>query len=426
MATSHGIVFNDAPTVATGTQDYTKSSLGTVKGYLMFGSEDTAANTNFDDVQWQVGASDLSAVNGSLLGVNYEDDQATSDSKTLMHATRLLGLADAGTDGEDEGCNHNATLTDGIQVDWTNIQSARLCTALMFKEGVDNFNVQLVVLNGTGSTTISGVGFNPDVVICVSAGQDAITYGPQGATAGVQFYKQTSNAYAGMYFAGSNGQTSHHSAMYYTTSAIGGNVNVVTANLDSQFTLSNFGADGFDAIKVSQTGTRVVMFISIGVASGYSTAVGTITAPGSTGVASTITGLDHTPQVALFTGSGQSSLDDGTDSQSDFFFGACDADAEVNMGGWIQDSDGVVENTSAGGWHRDDSCIYQHNGVSLRNKASFDSFQSDGVDLNWTTATDLIKVGYLTIGPDISASTGSPSRHASRRGVGRGVARGVS
>jgi len=426
MATSHGIAFNDAPTGAPATQDYTKASLGTVKGAIFLGSEDTAVNTNFDDVQWHIGATDLSAVNGFLVGGNYEDNQVTSDSKTLMHATRLLGFADAGTDGEDEGCNFDSTITDGVRVNWTNVQSARLCTSILFKEGVDNVDVQLVTLNGTGSTTISGVGFNPDVVICISTGKDSVSFGPNTLNYGVQFYKQTSNAYAGTYLSGLNNDTTPDSSMYYTTSAIGGNVGTASGALDDEYTLSNFGADGFNANKVAQTTARVAMFISIGLASGYSASVGTVTAPVLTGVTSLISGLDHTPQIALFAATGYTGIDGGVGTGiCSLCFGALDADAEVNMGGWIEDAGGATQNTNAGGWHRNDSSIYIFNGTTVRSQATFDSFQTDGVDLNFTTATDAIKIAYLTIGPDIAASTGLSSRHALGRGISRGTARGI-
>jgi hypothetical protein len=165
------------------------------------------------------------------------------------------------------------------------------------------------------------------------------------------------------------------------------------------------------------------MFISLKIAAGYSSAVGTADAPGSTGVDSTITGLDHTPQIALFSGTGQTAIDAGSNTKCSFYFGACDADADVVLGGQVEDSLGSTQNSNSLCWHRDDACIYTHNGVSLRSAASLDSFTADGVDLNFSTASDIVKIGYLTIGPEPAG--GLPSRHGARRGVGRGISRGV-
>ena len=272
MATSHGIVTQDAPT-SLQTQDYTKTALGTIIGAILLGSEDTPVNTNFIDVQMHIGTTDLGASNNQMAGWNYEDAQATSDVKSLMTTSRLLALADAGTDVEDEGCTFDSVITDGLRVDWDNVQSARLCTALLLKEGIANLDARMVVLNGTGVTTVTP-GFTADIIIAVSVGDTGIVYGPNSFKGGVQFYHRVDDVYAGMHFSATYNDASPDSSRYYTTANIGGEVNTANSFINNHYTLGNFTSTAFDATKVSLTEDRVVMFISIKLAAGYTAKVG--------------------------------------------------------------------------------------------------------------------------------------------------------
>ncbi len=114
--------------------------------------------------------------------------------------------------------------------------------------------------------------------------------------------------------------------------------------------------------------------------------------------------------------------DTGTIDDCNFSYGVCDADAEVACGGYFQDFTSA-NNSDCQGWHREDACIYLKDDAAIvRVKATFDSFQNDGLDLNFGTANtgwDVI-VNYLLIGkPAVSLSDGA------NRGIMRGVARGV-
>lgn len=421
MATSHGIVTQNATTsVAPVTQDYTKASLGTVKGYIGLMSSVTAANTDIDNLVLSFGASDLGASDNHLQAFNYEDNVSTSDSKSINRNTQVMRGDEAGQDSGDEIAEHDSTITDGVRVNWTATSAAKETSAILFKEGIANFDCQTITANGTGSTTITP-GFQADGVIIFTSGVTIVNTGPNGANMSVGFY-DTSN-YSTFLIDGDHNLTTPTSAQYHTTTQIGGQA-TSAGGLTNHFTIGNITATSFDITKVSGSNAQVLLVISIKMDAGYLLDVGTVDAEQSTGVASTITGLSFQPQISLFAGSTNLSTG-GESDEGSLFFGACDADAEVCVGGYIEDFTSI-SNTDCGSWHRNDSALYLKNSAgTLVGQASFDSFQSDGVDLNWTTASGgAFQVGYMAIGQVGGGGSTSPIGGGAR-GISRGSFRGV-
>jgi hypothetical protein len=385
----------------------------------MFGSQCVTLNTNVSHWVTSIGASDLSG-NGSMHMGNAEDNQATSDARSIQQSDELLRLPTPGTDAADEQANYNATVTDGIQVDWVATETQSLATALMFNEGIANFDEQYVTMNGTGSTTITP-GFQADIVIFISAGQTS-QFGAADGIMNFSMYDRVNDEYASIGVVANDADTTPSSAERSDHSYMIGSVNITSGANFNHFTLGSFTSTTFDATKISSSGAMQITVVSIKLDTGYSAQVGSFAAPTSTGVTSVVSGLGFTPQLALFTGTTQTAVDTGSAASGSFFVGACDADDEFCVGGFSEDLDSAT-NTNTGTHHRSDSCIYGRSDAGTAiSVAAFDSFPSGGIDLNFSTASTAIRVGYLAIGPD---GGGVTARHSMGGGIGASIGGGI-
>lgn len=388
----HAIVTQAAPTV-DGTQDFSKSGLGTPLGYLLFGSQVTALNTDVDGFAISVGAANFAA---EAMGFNgSEHDQATSDSRRILRTDSVLRIAMPGEHAANEECSDNGAITDGMQVDWTSTNVARQCSAIIFQEGIENFDVQTPMLNGAGDTVVT-TGFQPDIVIAFSPDRNDES-GSNEAHWSMSFYDVSGDSYHGVMGMAGDGSTTPVSAERFDETNIVGFINNV-GNVFQTWTLGSFDATGFTASKVAGTVGRNIIFVSIKLSAGYSYSVGTVNAPVATGVDSILSGLDHTPQIALFAGCGQTAAG-ASGSQCSVGFGACTGANQFSVGGAIQDFTSA-NNSNTSSHHHSDATIYITDDVgTVISEGAFDAFQSDGVDINFSTADVGVALAYLTIGP---------------------------
>jgi len=404
MATSHGIV-HKASRSTIGTLDYTQTGLGTPKGLIFLGSQNVSVNVDFADLGHTVGVSDFSG-NGQMMGGNYEDDVSVTDCKKLNDSNNIYGADDAGTYAPDNEANFDSLVTDGIRLNWPTLAStARRTSALLLKEGIDQFHTQHKVMNATGVTTIT-VGFTPDVILAYGVGT-SIEPDSNGYQMVMGMYHRADDVYASIGTRADNGETDPDSADSFVNDYIVGTVNVSTHNWFNEFTLGNFTSTGFDATKVSSVAVVDVVWVAIKFANGYSGKVGNFSAPVTNGVASVISELPFTPQFGILAATGVNTLDDTRTDGCTFSYGACcfdnaDAKVQVSQGGYIDDF-GFTANSECQGFHREDSCIYLKNSAAIiRVKALFDAFPSGGLDLDFTVthANWDVTVGYFVFGPD--------------------------
>lgn len=388
----HAIVTQAAP-VSDGTQDFSRSGLGTPLGYLLFGGQVTTLNTDIDDFALSVGAADFTSEAMGFSGS--EHNQATSDSRRIYRSDEVLRIATAGDSAANEQCSDNGAITDGMQVDWTATDVARQCSAIIFQEGIANFDVQSPSLNGTGATVVT-TGFEPDIVIAFSPDRDNEN-GSNEAHWSMSFYDVSGDSYHGVMGMAGDGSTTPVSAERFDETNIVGFINNV-GNVFQTWTLGSFTSTGFTATKAAGSAARNIIFVSISLSAGYSFSIGTVNAPTSTGVDSILSGLDHEPQIALFAGCGQTAAGQSS-GQCSVGFGACTEDDEFSIGGAIRDF-GSANNSDASSHHHDDATIYiTDDAGTVISEGAFSAFQSDGVDINFSTADTGVALAYLTIGP---------------------------
>jgi len=391
----HAIVTKAAPTT-NQTQDYTKASLGTPKGYLIFGSRSVLTlNTDADDCSISMGGSDLAAVNGFSVENNAQHNVATSNADRILRKTTLLALSTAGSSTIQEECNHNATVTDGIQGDWVNTNVAAQITALILNEGISDFDIQSPSLNGTGTTVVT-VGFRADFHIVFMAGLNSgsATEGKPG----ICFIDANGITYHGVYNHWGSGDTTPEGAERFDETNLVGEINL-SGNAFNTWTFGTYTGTGFTATKVGNSDARSPIIVSFKMAAGYSYLVSSVVAPTSTGVFDIIDTLSFTPQLAMFASADQTAVG-GDSGASSIAFGACDADAQFSIGCAQQDFNSV-NNTDCSSHHHGDATIYQtdDNGAVI-SEAAFSQFKTDAVELNWSTFTNAIRLASIVIGKD--------------------------
>jgi hypothetical protein len=390
----HGIAMQAAP-VTNQTQNYTKSSMGTPKGALAFLSQVTTLNSDVLDFTMSMGATDVDASNGCMAFAGSEDNVNPSDSRCIQQSDELLRLATEGTDAANEQANNNDTVTDGVQLDWVATSVARQCALLMFNEGIANFDVRYQNLNGTG-TTVVNVGFQPDLVLWLSAaGSDE--FGTPDAQLSVSAHHRVSGNYASCGVIHNDADGTPSSAHRFATGEMIGNVNITNGNPFNEFTLGSFTGTGFTATKVSGTAAKEYIQVCIKMDTGYDCAVGNFAAPTSTGITEVVSGLSFTPQLAMFFGGARTAVG-GDANAGSFHIGAVTNGDEFSIGGFSEDLD-TSTSTNTGSHMRNDSCVYSPNNAgTVESKAAFDSFGDGTIDLNFSTADTAVQIGYLAIG----------------------------
>jgi len=403
----HGIDTKLSP-AANGTQDFTKSGLGTVKGYLVFNSHATLVGTGYDDQSLVRGASDLT--NQGHSSANAEDNVDPSDATKIHRDDELIRVGQIGDYSTQlQRAVHSALVTDGVQLNWTETTDQRMVSALMFAEGVSNFKVDTVTMNATGDTVIA-VGFQPDLVIVFNCNAPDQSIFNSDLMLNTTFYEPTEDSYASVHAAMFNNVASHACFEASPDNIIPVDVNIVNGNMFNSFTLGSFTSSGFTATKVGSSGVRVLTFVSIKLESGYKGKVGFVAAPAVTGQIDLITGLTGVPQLAMFIGTNQlaSSGLSADPTRATHFVGACTEAEQFTISTRGKPGGAVAD---VGGVHHADRCLNHINEDNVVvNSASFESFKDGAVSVTFSVSNAANLIGYLVISQD--APLGSPTLSA--------------
>jgi hypothetical protein len=397
---SHGIVNSTTRTSTTGTKDYIKAGLGTPKAAIVLSSYNSAQNTDINDFGMAAGLTDFTTE--VLFGTNYEDNVSPTDARVAQNNDRIHEMSDPGTQTQDSVAAENGTVTDGMQLNFSAVHAStsRRLSAIMLKEGIDSVSVDYVTLNGAGTVTVTP-GFQADILIAFGNG-GTVEPGGNGFQSALGFYHRADDVHRIMGWRGDDGQTTPTVGCGVDSDFLIGTCNNGATSFFDTFQAENFTSTQYDITNISGSASPQVGIMAIKLAAGYEAKVGYFNAPVTSGVTSVITGLSFQPQFAMFAASsfGVDTADEVSNTGCEWSIGACDADAEVAVGMFAEDRTSA-SNSNCQGWHREDACIYLKGIVAaVRVQATFDSFQSDGVDLDFTTATASWDntVNYLVIG----------------------------
>lgn len=410
MATSHGIVHGTTRTGTTGTKDFTKTGIGAPKVTIVMGSRNDALNTDINDYMMTFGCTEHAASDNVMVGVSYQDNVDPTDAKTYQDINKLFTTSDPGTDNDDSVATFDSSITDGLRMDWATGQfeasTERRLSLIHLVEGIDEVSVDYVTLNGAGTVTVTP-GFQADILIAYHT-SSSIEPSQNGCVLSIGFYHRADDLHRCTLWAGSNGASTPQSSCGSDSTMIAGTAALASSSPFNTYQAENFTSTQYDITNIAGSGSPQTMILALKLAAGYSAKVGSFFCPESTGVVSAISGLSFQPQIAFVNASNVIVQDDLTNSDCNISIGACDDDDQVAAGCFIQDHTSGPINSDCQGWHREDACIYLKDDTgTLRVQAIFDSFQSDGLDLNFGTVTggwDVL-VNYLVIGQDPTTST---------------------
>lgn len=287
----------DASPGATGNQSITDANISNdYRCLISFGGMATANHTLTAHASFGMGFTDGTA--SCAVAALYEDGQNPTDCRSFMddgYAYAIQGLNSSTTTAE---CAPNAVLSTGVQLNWTDIDTAQLVNHLLLSGSDLTAKVRTAVLNGTTPVTVThGLGGTPDVIIAIhhggadgALGSGSYSYGwwvrDDAVTGGVK-YGQIS---------GRNGHAATTVACIQRTSVSKiASYHTGTSPVYS-VTIQNAGATTFEVVADSAT-TNLIGFLCL---RGISATTGLVTLPTGTGSTALISGLPSAAKTVFF------------------------------------------------------------------------------------------------------------------------------
>jgi hypothetical protein len=275
-----------------------------------------------------------------------------------------------------------------------------------------------VTLSTAGSQSFTGFGFQPTGLIMHTVGQgNAFSAGavPDFTAADLRasfgFSDGTLQRSAGFAHR-DGGVTVKLNARLQRNDAIIGCPNYNTSATTFQASLTSFNVDGFTLNNVTNNSNLKCLFLAVG---GAQTKVGNYTTPAVTGVSNAASGLAFTPEAVVLATSNQSvfntsqgygSVPDGQGAEYSYGF------ATSNLNQFSIEAAGRDFTTTTIYGHYSHNIFghanYVYNNLSgLEERVAFDSFQTDGFDINANTVlgSGNSVVSYLALEGDMAPPT---------------------
>lgn len=373
------------PSGSTGTQAVT--GIGFTPKALIFwmsGASGTSG-TWAQHIRQVVGFTSGPSESYSVAGAS-GDAQSTSDTArriaakaitTVNYSSVLYGEADL-----------SSFDADGFTLDWTDDLPAGF--EIMFL-AVGGDDVQAKVVNwtsptSTGNKAVTGVGFQPSVVLHAGVG---FTAAPPGSAAGASVGWGAMDAAGGQWtnaVAAEDGQATSNTARYQRTDKALSLLSPSSLAVIEEAAYVSMDADGFTT-NFTTAGGSALQRISLCL-SGVSAKVGSFLKSTDTGVPVTqaVTGVGFEPSALLLT----SVAHNATTAVSSFAawnMGAGDGTNERTTVQFDADSQATTDAESL--WKNDKVLATQDNvSGSVDAEADLTSLDSDGFTLNWTTNGD--------------------------------------
>lgn len=400
----------------TGTFDITDATqLGgqTPVAALFITNRTTALDTEIATSGLCIGMTD--GVSQYLYGQNDVDNQASSTTRRRSSITDCAGAFDAvtgSTSNFETRAQFDSFITNGIRLNKSVGSIASRGIAILFAGPSVQGKVGLIAttFDDSPALDVNTVGFNPDILFMMD--RDALFWNSDTSS--------TADGILAFGIATRNGEQMSFSLSQNTGAATGGNQktriddNVVMRLMDDTgadkhvMTVSAFDGSGFSIQTAGSTTSNDIPYLAINLAGDEARLV-TFTTPTSTGVVSTVSGLDIDPAYAFGVASTKETINDSsplsatTDSSNFAFFGFND-----DVAASLSYRSNISDPSDTGDYSADEAISIGDASSPVDIVATLDTFTTGGVDMNFSNINADPKYGFmLLVGP--SGGTPAPA-----------------
>lgn len=342
-----------------------------------------------------------------LGGYNSADNVATTDIVRSLRTNRIYESLPYGSSSADSACSLTTIGSDGWTFNFTAVAAAYKIPymALGGSDITDSKGGSFLLNTSTGNQSVTGVGFQPDVVMFIfqSLGTSS---GDSNADCcfGFGVAKSSTERWCSQLSGDSGVGTSNTRRSFHNDHCIViSNVNADTVNGSADFV--SMDADGFTInVDDAPAAGYILTYLAI---QGGEWAVGTETQKTSTGTKAT-TGLGLTPAGLLVCSAGHNTANSITPTAR-FSFGV--SDGTNSEGTWFGDEDAVANTNCDSSYSTTNLLMFKDEAgggsPTTLAEAELDSFDSDGFTLDWTTADSTARIfGYVAVGTPSGGTTG--------------------
>lgn len=406
MAVTSAIVSGYLPTADSSYTDFTSSGFGTPDAAIVIvNNVDSGNNPNTEAV---AGFGFWAGATQVCIGINCEDNQATTDTATAILSGRCVTLPNNAASGY-EVLATGSSVTDGLRItkDGGVTSVSRYCTVVLLK-GLTNEFAGIASLPASGSSlSVTAPGFKPDLLIGSGAFQSAAGLSTQGRISFGASHNNSANSI-------SQGCVAFGDLDNQSTSNINTTVRndrwiqqAINGSDAAYASVSSHDASGFSLSYASSGFVRQYIYLAMELPDPDDAYVGVVDSKASTGTQA-YTGTGFTPEVLALIGTTLTTANSlATSNVGAISVGVANATAERCM--IFGSQDGVATTNTF-------SRVDASNVVNLRFHddtvdavADLNSLDADGWTLNYSDGSaSARKILAFAIG-DSTAGGGAPT-----------------
>lgn len=338
------------------------------------------------------------------LAISIQNAASPSSFGVRRHsAAKCIGSVDVGSASVAVEAGFTSMDSDGFTINWTTTDATQRTVTFIALGGTDVSNVFIgnVLLNSsTGSQAITGVGFQPDLVLFSTLGDATappdVARNTARANFGIGRPSTQQNSGCGANNAITIG-TASGASYQRTSTALGWNGGTTVTG---EFSLTSLDSDGF-TLNITTASAAYMFYVAVKGA--LNMKQGSFNQPASTGNQS-VTGVGFRPALVLLCSNNFAASTSIQTASAKFSQGASDGtNAFAKWCGYHNSS------PTHGGSYLDTSLVIKmadETSNSTLADATFTSLDADGFSVNWTTADSTARqVLYLAFGPSTPADT---------------------
>lgn len=366
---------------------------------MMLGSRTTTAGS-IAGASFGLGYGDV-VHNETFVGFNSADNVATTDAVRTTLNTRIFQASPPGDATEDCSASLTSFNSDGWQLNYNAASSAfNLGYLALGGSDIANTVTGTFAMNSTtGSQSVTGLGFTPDVVFFSVVNATAL--GSVNTHYALSYGAATATSQWGVAVAGRSGAGTSNTRRAFRTNACG---IICYSNSDAvevAFNIVSMDVDGFTINISGAAGAGTTYQVAYTAIKGGRWKVGTFQQPTTTGNQS-VTGVGFEPSGVII-GSASHDAISGVPVTARLSYGFATGSSN-QQSVWVGDEDAIVGNTNADSRYATNRVVmfYDEAGggaPTAQAEASYVSNDVDGFTVNWTTAdTTQRYMGYVAFG----------------------------